>query len=129
MADTNVTQFPSGAIRDTQGGKEDWTETIPWLALWAYAKFMTAKKAKYGAGNFKKGIPTESYEQSLIRHWHKYFCNKYEGGRFEPDEDHVCSMLFNILGILYERERANLATYGGNEVTGGTQTMQTLGNN
>lgn len=100
-----ITTFKTGAIRDSQEGKNDWTETISWTALNRYAGYMTGKKAKYGAGNFKKGIDITSYEQSLIRHWHKYFVNKYEKGNEEPGEDHLAAMLFNVLGIMHEEMR------------------------
>lgn len=66
---------------------------------------MTSKKSKYGEGNFKKGIPIEAYEHSLVRHLAKYLINKYEGGSLEKEEDHLSAMLFNILGIIYEEER------------------------
>jgi hypothetical protein len=65
---------------------------------------MTGKKKKYGAGNFKKGIPQESYEQSLVRHLQKYLANKYEGGDIEKEEDHLSAMLFNVFGIINEQE-------------------------
>lgn len=101
-----ITTFSTGAIRDSQEGKNDWTETISWTALDRYAKYMTGKKKKYGAGNFKLGIDIESYEQSLIRHWHKYFTNKYERGDNEPEEDHLAAMVFNVLGIMHQEEMA-----------------------
>lgn len=66
---------------------------------------MTGKREKYGRGNFKKGIPIENYEESLMRHIAKYFINKYEGGKQEPNEDHLSAMVFNIFGIMYELER------------------------
>jgi len=66
---------------------------------------MTEKKSKYGSGNFKKGIPIESYEKSLVRHLHKYMVNKYEGGDLELDQDHLSAMVFNIFGIIHEEER------------------------
>jgi hypothetical protein len=66
---------------------------------------MTGKKAKYGQGNFKKGIDIDSYERSLIRHWHKYMVNKYEGGSEEPEEGHIEAIIFNALGILHENAR------------------------
>lgn len=66
---------------------------------------MTGKKSRYGAGNFKKGIPIESYEQSLVRHMQKYFENKYEQGTVETKEDHLAAMFFNICGIMHEEER------------------------
>ena len=50
-------QFTTGAVRDDATGKEMYVETISWTALKRYAKYMTAKREKYGKGNFKKGIP------------------------------------------------------------------------
>ena len=100
-----VTKFTSGAIRDVQDGKEDYIETISWTAFRRYAQYMTGKKKKYGEGNFKLGIPVESYEKSLVRHLVKYLTNKYENGNLEKEEDHLSAMVFNILGIMHEQER------------------------
>lgn len=107
---SEVTTFESGAIRDSQAGKLDMIETLGYLALGEFSKYMTAKKQKYGSGNFKRGIPVESYEQSLIRHWHKYMCIKeltQKGinapDEFEPGEDHISAIVFNAFGILFER--------------------------
>lgn len=101
-----ITTFKTGAIRDTQEGKEDYIETFSWTALKRFAVYMTGKKAKYGAGNFKKGIPIENYEQSLMRHIQKYLANKYEEGTVEKEEDHLSAILFNVFGIIHEEERA-----------------------
>lgn len=96
--------FKTGAIRDTEDGKNDWIETISWTALNRYATYMTGKKAKYGAGNFKKGMDIDAYERSLVRHLHKYLVNKYEKGNEEKDQDHLAAMVFNIFGIMHEEE-------------------------
>lgn len=101
-----VRQFQTGAIRDLEEGKEDYTETISWTAFKRYAQYMTSKKAKYGAGNFKKGIPIESYEKSMIRHLQKYMENKFEEGQVEVEYDHLSAMVFNIFGIMHEEEMA-----------------------
>jgi hypothetical protein len=100
-----VRKFTTGAIRDNDSDKEDYIETISWTAMKRFAKYMTGKKSKYGAGNFKKGITIESYEQSLVRHLQKYLENKYEGGLVETNEDHLSAMIFNINGIIHEQER------------------------
>ena len=100
-----VREFSTGAIRDNDDSKEDYIETISWTAFKRYAKYMTGKKKRYGAGNFKKGIPIESYEQSLVRHLQKYLANKYEEGTEEKDDDHLSAMVFNIFGIMHEQER------------------------
>lgn len=98
-------QFSTGAIRDADDTKEDYIETTSWTAFKRYAQYMTGKKKKYGTGNFKKGIPVESYEQSLLRHIQKYLENKYEGGLIEKEEDHLSACVFNIFGIMHEEER------------------------
>ncbi len=100
-----ITSFKTGAIRDSQEGKTDFVETISFTAHNRYAKYMTGKKAKYGVGNFKKGIPIPSYEQSLLRHVDKYFRNKYENGNDEPNEDHLAAIRFNVDGIMHEESR------------------------
>jgi ERCC4-related helicase len=101
----NITKFSTGAIRDNQEGKEDYIETISWTAFKRYAQYMTGKKNKYGAGNFKKGIPIDNYEKSLVRHLQKYLANKYENGKDEKEEDHISAMVFNLFGIMHEESR------------------------
>jgi len=103
--ESSIRTFPSGSIRDDDTNKEDYIETISWTAMKRYAEYMTSKKSKYGAGNFKKGIPIESYEQSLLRHIQKYLANKYESGTIETNEDHLSAILFNVFGIIHEEER------------------------
>lgn len=100
-----VTKFLTGAIRDTQEGKLDFVETVSFTALHRYVTYMTGKKKKYGSGNFKKGIPIESYEKSLLRHIDKYFRNKYEEGTDELDQDHLSAIVFNVFGIMHEEGR------------------------
>ena len=105
MKQKNIRTFKSGAIRDSQEGKESYGETISWTAFKRYAQYMTGKKEKYGSGNFKKGIDIDSYEESLIRHYQKYMENKYEGGNVEVNEDHMSAIVFNAMGIMHEEER------------------------
>lgn len=97
-------KFNTGAIRDSEEGKEDYIETISWTAFKRYAEYMTSKKEKYGPGNFKKGIDEDSYERSLVRHLTKYLINKHEKGQLEPNEDHLSAMVFNIFGIMHEQQ-------------------------
>jgi len=100
-----ITKWKTGAIRDSQDGKEDYIETISYRAFKRYAQYMTGKKSKYGSGNFKKGIPIESYEKSLMRHIQKYFENKYEDGKIEVNEDHLSAIIFNVFGIMHEENK------------------------
>lgn len=99
------TTFSTGAVRDIGIHKEDYVETISFRALQRYAKYMTSKQAVYGAGNWRKGIPIESYEKSLMRHLQKYFANKYEDANLEPEEDHLAAAMFNLQGLMHEQEK------------------------
>lgn len=107
-----ITEFTTGAIRDTGSGKEDYIETLSWLALRRYAKYMTDKASVYGRGNWIKGIPEESYEMSALRHLQKYIALKHYGlskdeaekAGLEPNEDHLSAIIFNIQGLMHEQE-------------------------
>jgi hypothetical protein len=102
--DQGKEKFKTGAIRIIEG-KEDYVETISYLALKRYAEYMTNKAKVYGRGNWRKGIPIESYEQSLMRHVQKYFANKYDNANLEPEEDHLSAILFNLQGLIHEEEK------------------------
>lgn len=102
---SNIREFETGAIRDIETDKEDYIETVSWLALRRYAKYMKTQEGKYGRGNWKKGIPVESYEQSLMRHLQKYFANKYDDANLEPDVDHLAAAMFNLQGLMHELEK------------------------
>lgn len=98
-------KFYTGAVRDDQTNKEDYIESISWLTLKRYAQYMTKMSSKYGRGNWIKGIPIESYEQSLLRHIQKYLSNKYYNTQVEPDVDHLSAALFNLQGLIHEEEK------------------------
>ena len=107
---TQNRKFTTGAVRDDDSSKPDFIETVSWTAFRKFGEYMTSKKGRYGSGNFKKGIPIESYEQSLVRHLQKYLENKYEEGVQEREEDHLSAMVFNIFGILHEQGRVDKAS-------------------
>jgi len=99
-----IPEFSTGAKRDSEG-KEDYVETQSFLAERRYAQYMTSKQSTYGRGNWRLGIPIESYEKSLKRHINKYFANKYDNAGLEPDEDHLSAIIFNVMGIIHEEEK------------------------
>jgi len=103
--------FESGAIRDSEEGKPDMVETTSTYADWRYTQYMTAKKEKYGEGNFKKGIPRLSYLKSLRRHVTRlqalYECETLGlpvAPWMEPNEDHAAAIRFNVDGWMHEEE-------------------------
>lgn len=103
------TVFSTGAVRDTNSSKEDYIESISWLTLRRFAQYMSSKAAVYGRGNWAKGIPIDSYEQSLLRHIQKYLANKYYNAGLEPNEDHLAAAMFNLQGIIHEEEKLKIA--------------------
>lgn len=111
MKEVKVTKFETGAIRDSQEGKPDLIETSSPLADWRYALYMTPKQGKYGTGNFKKGIPRDSYLKSAARHLTKLRalqdCKTFGHPVrewMEPNEDHAAAIRFNIDGWMHEEE-------------------------
>lgn len=99
-----VRNFPTGAMRDTEEGKAHFVECLSFLAMARFGRYMLTCEGKYPPDNWRKGIPVKEYEQSMMRHIHKYFANKYEGASFEPEVDHLSAALFNLRGILHEEE-------------------------
>lgn len=97
-------KFETGAVRDSEDGKENYIETTSYLAWKRFAVYMTKMAAKYGSGNWIKGIPIPDYEKSLMRHLQKYLSNKYYGTNIEPDVDHLAAARFNLDGIMHEQE-------------------------
>lgn len=106
MEKSTQRKFDTGAVRDRGEGKEDYIESISWLTLRRYCLYMTDMASKYGRGNWIKGIPIDSYEQSLLRHVQKYLANKYYNACLEPDIDHLSAALFNLQGLIHEEEIA-----------------------
>lgn len=112
MDEAKFTEFETGARRDIGDHKEDYIESISWLTLRRYAKYMSSKAKVYGKGNWIKGIPEGSYEASVLRHLQKYLAlQKYdltneqaEKAGLEPNEDHLAAAMFNIQGLIHEQE-------------------------
>lgn len=101
-------KFKTGAVRDSEDEKEDYIESISWLAMKRFAKYMTKCASRYGKGNWIKGIPTDAYERSLMRHIQKYLSNKYYGSKSEIGVDHLAAAMFNLQGLMHEEEKKNL---------------------
>ena len=91
------TSFGTGAVRDAQPGKGHFAD-IPVCALEAIAKRFEDGSVKYARGNWMKGIPLSSYQNSLQRHMLK-------AAQGHTDEDHFGAMLWNAACWLWtERE-------------------------
>ena len=95
-AETNLTQFPSGAVRgsDAEGVRFD---LITPIGLRRLAETCAEGARKYGDRNWEKGMPATVLLNHAIRHIYLYLA----GNR---DEDHLAHAAWNILGVCHFEE-------------------------
>ena len=82
------TAFDTGAVRDSMKGK-GLPSMIPTCAIMAMARRFEDGATKYGADNWRKGIPTSRYCDAAYRHLMQ--CR--DG---DVTEDHFGAVLWNI---------------------------------
>lgn len=102
-------EFKSGATRDDVEGKLSYMRALSPEVLRRYVEYL-AKHRKQADGqmrdwdNWKRGIPQDTYMDSLLRHtfdvWRDY-CGSVIVDR-EQFEDLLCAVIFNAMGCLYE---------------------------
>lgn len=102
--------FTTGATRDTTEGKhEPWGFTSA-LVEKRFCQYMDAHRVQSDGGlrdsdNWKKGIPLDAYYHSLSRHIQDLRLH-FEGFNYEAREgsleEVLCSVLFNVQGMLHE---------------------------
>lgn len=90
--------YKSGARRDNNENKNR-PDLIPVECLWRLGWLYQKGAIHYGEHNWEKGIPTESFVESMERHWMKYKMGW-------TDEDHLAAAVFNIFGIMYNEIRS-----------------------
>jgi len=88
-ANTSIRVFASGAIRDTKHGKGRY-DLLPVKAIEALAKHCELGAMKYGERNWEKGIPSDSFMDSGIRHAFNALMGK-------TDEEHLIAAAWNFL--------------------------------
>mgnify|MGYP000243423839 CR=1 FL=1 len=89
-------QFETGAQRDTGEGKPRMS-LIPIEELDRVARHYTTGAAKYGANNWKKGMPLSVYYDSAQRHMMKWYFG-------DKSEDHLAAAVWNILGAMWTEQ-------------------------
>jgi hypothetical protein len=98
-------KFKTGATRDTDCGKLDYEGFLSPLVLERYAKYMNTHRIQAdgqvrSSDNWQKGIPEDVYMKSMWRH----FMDVWKAHRdCEPNEEALCAMMFNVMGMLHEQ--------------------------
>jgi hypothetical protein len=103
--------FETGATRDTDEGKFDYEGFLSPVVLERYAAYMHKNRLQSDgklrdSDNWQQGIPINQYIKSLWRH----FLAVWKGHRTgNINQDDVCGVLFNTMGILFELLRSSNA--------------------
>lgn len=104
-------EFDTGATRDDDDSKLDYEGFLSPIALQRYAQYMHKHRTQANgelraSDNWQKGIPTEEYRKSLVRHildfWILERTRDFCGDMADEREDLLCAILFNTFGMLHE---------------------------
>lgn len=104
-------EFETGATRDDATGKFDFEGYLSPAVLWEFARYMEghghlADGSTRASDNWQKGIPTDEYMKSLLRHvfdlWmlHRgYQPVRPENGEEVDAHEALGGALFNLQGL------------------------------
>lgn len=90
-------EFESGAKRDSNNNKP-FVHNLKGYTRLRFGYHMTKGSLNYGDGNWLKGMPTDSYLESVDRHLAKYM----DGDR---SEDHLSAIIFGIQGCMINEQK------------------------
>jgi len=112
MADEQIRTFGGGATRDTVQGKLSYVKALSPIVLRRYVQYLDQHRtlpdgSRREFDNWKKGIPVETYLDSLIRHAIAYWLIQQGYEEFDNHgkviaEDTLCAIIFNAMGCLHE---------------------------
>lgn len=111
--------FDGGATRDNIEGKLQFSRFLSYRVLERYCRFMESHRVQTDGNlrepdNWKRGMPTEVYRDSLVRHtFQAWGVTEGENVRDEHGnpidlEEALCAIIFNASGYLFEVLRASL---------------------
>lgn len=105
------TSYATGATRDVQDHKLNFTKYFYPEFLIAFGEHMKKGEMRHGAANFKNGMPPKECLESLLRHtmtlWielehgkeSEYFKAYCEKNKIDPNEVHEAAITFNAMQI------------------------------
>jgi hypothetical protein len=99
-----IRKFETGATRDTDEGKLDFEGFLSPLVLERYAQYMNKHRLQSDgqlrdSDNWQKGIPVTQYMKSMWRHFFAVWKGHRQG---VVNQDDICGVLFNAMGMLHE---------------------------
>ena len=108
-------EFDGGATRDGEDGKYDYEGFLSPIVLAEFARYMHANRVQKDGSlrdsdNWQKGIPTDVYAKSLVRHMMDFWLQHRGALVMRPESpgeaenliDTLCAIMFNTMGYLYE---------------------------
>ena len=112
-----IRTFDTGATRDTDQNKLDYTRALSPIVLERYVKYLNKHRKQPDGStrdfdNWKKGLPFRESFSSLGRH-HIDVWKMIEGFPAEDNhgpcniDDTLCAIIFNATTMLYERLKGN----------------------
>ena len=115
---TKIRKFETGATRNLSDHKIDYDGFLSASALRRFGEYMHTKRVQADgvirdSDNWKKGIPTNEYRKSLLRH--VMDLKRIDEGETVYDDDTkekldretlLCAILFNTQGYLFELLKA-----------------------
>ncbi len=94
--ETDLTQFPSGAVRSTDADGVRFDLITP-IGLRRLAETCAEGARKYGAFNWQKGIPASEMLNHAIRHIYLWL-------QGDSQEDHLAHAAWNVLSVCHFEE-------------------------
>ncbi len=101
--------FETGATRDSNEDKLDYKGFLSFKAIRKFAEYMHSHRKQAdgtlrASDNWKKGIPTSTYEESLTRHTMEFLEALEDGDRNKAFEI-APAIWFNLQGWIHEEEK------------------------
>jgi len=110
---SEVREFATGATRSPMANKLCYSGFLSPLAQKRFAEYMHLHRTQSDGAirdpdNWKKGIPMESFMDSMSRHYQDVWLHMDGHGKeaTEDIETALCGLFFNVQGMLHEIVKA-----------------------
>lgn len=104
---SDITQYETGATRDSREGKLVFDKFLSPKVLLQYAKYMNMNRVQSDGNlrdgdNWQKGINREDYMESVFRHFFDFWMEHRGYATDEGIMAAMCGLLFNVMGYMHE---------------------------